>query len=757
MQNEQQKLVKETPLHSDEIEAEISTQAKQNTPVTAMRIALNATSLLIPATPNRSESRLSFTDTQNKDKGVLYRVLVAAYNYAFINEFASLSSKETISRQASHFVEWLNTVKITNRYKILKEYEAYMFDKRNNHGGPSDLIRLKTLFTYAFEDEMFDKSLATDERVFLQELMKTKNSPNLNKKQISLASYFGALDWLRDENKGVGGKLYNVFASPKITVTSLKCLASVMIIELHQAKVALRAFLLEYDALQNPINEESYKKLPQSKKKGQIGRVMHDIVRVYQTMKSPSEALQTAIALLILSNVQPSYADTCLSVMDNEEGFQKTFLNRDGSLSRTKCERHFGLDILGVGFSMCALRQLASPEEPFPISKIESVMFNWLMGSLTVQPTDIPKLTKNNFRLFKVGSKVKSIECEYFKGRANAIHNTRTLSVKKIEGKALLTYLEQHTTEQLTSYTGDLTISSGINSLTGALIRFIELGNIDKALKVAHQRLGDIPMIAPQALKALIRHGIHTSNVVPNRKSVELSERRTLVDQSGTPCQKELFGLQAIKNSAVHAYSDPYTLHYLVNRNSHTNQTEKESYLTADNEEWMNASGRVTRSVMLDLINNVFDLNFSGLKDKEQDKAKAAFNSEFASVTEYVSYKSEEMFARLKVVTGQEKGVINEVGVLSHYAVGKEVFAPIYVLDSPVTVCKMLNYIHEFEQQYKKLLCRNPDFIYQTALPTVEWLERVLSELSRESLHKGETLFKEMKSSGVSMSVFHSI
>jgi hypothetical protein len=757
MKCEQQGLIPEKSLHSDEIEVEITKQAKRNKPVTVMRCPLSATSLLIPKIDSYPELRLSFIDMHDKDKALLYRVVVAAYNYAFLHEFAALSSKDIVRRQASLFVQWLNTAKIANRHNVLKEYEAYMFDKRNNHGGSSALVGLKTLFTYAFENEEFYKSITTAEHIFLQELIKTKISPNLNKKQISLASYFGALDWLRDESKGVGVKLYNVFASPKLTVASLKCLASVLIIELHQAKVALRAFLLEHNILQDDFDECSFKDLGRKDRGYNVGCAVYDIFRAYHVVECPSAALETAMALVTLSNAQPRYLNKCLSALDYDEAFRETFLNQNYSLSKGKLGFCFKDSSVGIGLPLNVLHQLADPEAPYPVTTIESLMFTWLMSSLTVQPSDIPKLTKNEFRLFKVGGKVTSIESEYFKGRANAIHSTRTLSVKKIEGKALLTYLEQHPTEQLTPHDGGFIISSGVNSVVGMLMRYINLGNIDKELKITHQREGDTPMIMPLALKALVQYGVHTENVVSAPKKIEISERRALVEQSGTPCQKQLFALSAIKNSAVHAYSDPYTLHYLINRNSHTNQTEKDSYLTADNEEWMNACGRVTRSVMLDLINNVFDLNFSGLKDKEQEKAKVAFNTEFASVTESISYESEEMFARLQVITGQEKGVVNEIGVLSHSATGEGVFAPIYVLDSPVTVCKMRNYIHEFEQQYKKLLCSNPDFLYQTVLPTVEWMERVLSELSRESLHKGEALFKKMKSSDVSMSVFHSI
>jgi len=751
----------EIQLHSDELEAEFSKQINLNRPISMMRRPLDATSILIPKLPDCPPRTLSLKYEKDKDKALLFRVIIGAYNFAFTNESAAITSKPLVSLTANHFVEWLNTSKVSARYKALKEYEAYMFDKHSNHGGLSALVKLKTLFDLAFKDVEFDRSLSSKERLYLLELLKTKVSPNLNKAQVSLASYFGALDWLRDKDYGVGSRLYNVFASPKLTIRSLKCIAAVVIIELYNAKIALRDFLSECDLLQEELNKDEFKQMDRHSRAQFIGEVIYSVIVAYKNRENSSKALQTALELMVQSNSPDQFRETNALALSNEDAFRKVFLTRNGKLSPYKLKQHFTPSALGNIFSLDVLHQLADSNESLPITELERLMFAWLMACLTVQPSDIPKLSKDNFRLVVVGGKVLSIECEYFKGRANAIHNTRTLSTKKLEGKALLTYIEQNKDNQLTSLSADkitnLAVSKGNSSLTGELFNTLSISHIDRELRRAHHSSGDLPMIMPMAIKALLQNGVHVQNVVRVPKNIALSERKALVTKSDCPCQPSIFGLQAIKNSAVHAYSDPYTLHYLINRNSHTNQTEKRNYLTPDNEEWINSSGRITRSVMLDLINNVFDLNFSDLNGKEKGKVKTSFNQEFASVTEAVSYKKEEALSRLRVVTGQEKGVINEVGVLSYSSSSEDVFSPIYVLDSPVTVCKMMNYINEFEHHYKKLLCRNPDFFYKTALPTVEWMEHVLSGLSKESVSEGQKLFKQMRSAGVSISVFHSI
>ncbi|MFH0235989.1 hypothetical protein ACGRPC_21490 [Vibrio diabolicus] len=115
------------------------------------------------------------------------------------------------------------------------------------------------------------------------------------------------------------------------------------------------------------------------------------------------------------------------------------------------------------------------------------------------------------------------------------------------------------------------------------------------------------------------------------------------------------------------------------------------------------------------------------------------------------------MNARLRLVTGQGKGRVDEVGVLSLNNTKNEPLEPIYVIDSPLTVLKMLNYLHEFKKHYKKLLATNPDLLFKTVMPTAEWIEATLGKMSQHAVHMGTKQFNEMTKKGVVMSVFHSL
>lgn len=737
------------------LEENILNEFKKKQTVTEFTYPLNVTSIIFPDIEGTrlKERRLTFEAIADPDKALLYRMIVAAYNYAYINKFSSLSAKVAVERYGYRFVSWLNKEKIVNRYTVLKEYEAYCFDLLSSHGGYSVLNKLKPVLFYAFEVEEFKNSLTTEEAIYLRVLRATKISPNLNKSQWSLASYFGALDWLRRDDVGVGNPLYMTLASAKLTVKSLMYTASVLIIELFKIKSSFRMFLIENGFTTRDFQFPKFQNLSVMDKKVLIGQVVYRLLKKFHSLNEKPVYLEYAFELLLLSNVtNQSNFKKVRSALNCEQRFKELFhpkIGRNvGKFSTYFADRHFKSSDTGCLLSINVLAQLSDTKQSLPITTLETLMFSWIMASLTVQPSDIPKLSRNSFRQLKIGRRITHIECEYFKGRANAIHNTRTLTTRKPEGRALLIYLNQHSSDELSTYEGDIPyILNGLRSIFGSLVAVLGLPFIENKLAIIHRQRGQSPVILPLVLKAL----------------------KALKEQPEISNQIKLFGLQAIKNSAVHAHSDPYTLHYLINHNSHTNKTEKLNYLTPDNEEFINAAGRITRSIMLDLINNVFDLDFvepsklklSDNERKQQNKMlknkKVAFNNEFGNVMDTISYKSEEMLSRLKVVTGQSKGVINQVGIMSLQNKHEDAFSPIYVLDSKVTAFKIFNYLHEFKIHYKKLLCRNPDYLYQTAFPHVEWMEHVLTKLSKSSVREGEALFEKMNKSGVIISVFHSI
>lgn len=743
-------------LSSVEIETLLSSEFAKKQLVTSIKMPFSVRSISIPKCGGNAAYTLLMTDTKDSDKAIIYKAMIAVYNYAFFDKSAVLSAKELFLKAAKPFIKWLNAHKIENRYETLKLYETDRMDELENHGGSSPLMNLKVVLGYAIESESLSKELSSDEYAYLIELRKTKHTPNLNKSQKSTASYFGALDWLRRDDIGIGSELYSALASPKLAVNSLSLTAATVILELKTYKDELQTLIKSIEPQLSPwLVIES--KDGTSEKRKSVGNIIYLMLSAYHKQDNPSNALKAALGAFILSNSSSLATYNAITpALQSQEECDSLFLNKERNKAKVGvhfAKVHFTATLDGTLFSIEWIKGVLKGDSSKALTDVEGLMFAWLMASLTVQPNDIPKLTHSDFRLMKVGGRVTNIECEYFKGRAKVFHTTRSLSVRTPEGKALLILLEQQD-EDLSFFTKQvLTMSKQINSLLGVFNALLQISDLSEKLEAAHEKQ-QLPNLMPQAICALVSNGIHPENVVNNPKKITIEERRKLVAQSQSPCQKSIFGLQAIKNSAVHAFSDPYTLNYLINRNSHSNQTEKVSYLTEENEEWMNRSGRITREVMLDLIQNVFNLNFK----PENEKQVAAFNSEFMAVTDLIAYKHEEMNARLRVVTGQEKGRVNEVGVMAlSDQKENEALSPIYVLDSPITVLKMHNYLHEFKKNYKKLLSHNPDHLFKTVIPTVEWLEDTLPKMSKASQRKGREQFDLMIKNGVVMSVFHSM
>ncbi|MFS1956569.1 hypothetical protein [Vibrio cyclitrophicus] len=742
---------------SAEIEKALSSEFQKKQSIASLELPFSVRSISIPKTDTgHAAYTLSMTDTEDSDKTIIYKAIIAAYNYAFFDKSAALSASRQFSSEAKPFIEWLNVHKIENRYEALKLYETDRMDELENHGGCSPLTRLKGVLSYAIESESLRKELSSDEYAYLIELRKTKPTPNLNKSQKSIASYFGASDWLRRNDIGIGSELYFALVSPKLAVKSLSLTAATIILELKTYKDELHTLIKSIEPQLNPwlAIESKDSNFERSKV---VGNIIYLMLSAYHKQDNSSNALKAALGTFILSNSSSLDAySTISSALKSQDDCDSLFLNKRRDKKKVSSDftkLHSTVLLDGTLFSIEWIKGVLKGDSSKALTDVEGLMFAWLMASLTVQPNDIPKLRHSDFRLMKVGGRVTNIECEYFKGRAKVSHTTRSLSARTPEGKALLILLEQQD-EGLPFFTKQcLGISNQINSLSGVFNALLQISYLSENLEAAHEK-HQLPNLMPQAICSLVSNGIHPENVINNPKKITIEERRKLVAQSQSPCPKSIFSLQAIKNSAVHAFSDPYTLNYLINRNSHSNQTEKVSYLTEENEEWMNSSGRITREVMLDLIQNVFNLNFK----PENEKQVSAFNSEFMAVTDLIAYKHEEMNARLRVVTGQEKGRVNEVGVMAlSDQKENEALSPIYVSDNPITVLKMHNYLHEFKKNYKKLLSYNPDHLFKTVIPTVEWLEDTLPKMSKASQRKGREQFDLMIKNGVVMSVFHSM
>lgn len=746
--------------NSDILEKTLLKEYNKKLKLIKYKYSLDTNSIIIPKLSLEEDGHSSpirivrFTDHNNPYKKAIYVSIVASYNYIFHNNTAPISSKIPISQHVPMFIEWLNDIEIKNPYKLLKEYEKYHFDKLNNHGNRSVLIPLKRILNYCLEHEEDMFFLLKKQQIdYLFELQDTPCSPQQNTIHESFHQYFGKLDWLRQDNIGIGHQLYQTLASPKLTIKSFKITISVVIIELHKYKTHLKEFLIKHKIISKNIKLIQLEKSLSKKSYNRhcslfIAKIIKKILIEYYKIVDPHPNLTSGIKLFLLSFTKDSNTYKIISnLLYKKEDFAIFFDKKN--ISMTWSQGYFSYFSHLPLFTLTDLSQFNSNDKLIPKSNIESLLFSWLMASMTISPTDISKLTHYSFRLIREGGKVRHIESEYFKGRANKIHTTNSVSTKTLEGKALYNFLQ--TTPKgsnFSTHTNSPKISKHSHSLIGCLYEILNMDHIKNIIMRYHTQEDNLPPAIYKSIILLIKYSFTPDNIA-SRSKCDLVERKQMLSNSESPSSGYMFGLRAIKNSAVHAFSDPYTLEFLINRNSHSNTTEKKCYLNEDNEEWINSSGRITRNIMLDLINNVFDLS-------EVNKEK--FNNEFSIVSNDISHRSSTMLARLKILTNKSNGKINEIGILTkNNNLNQDDISPIYIHDSPITVFKMLNYRSEAEKNCRKLLTQSPYFLYKTVLPTVEWIEQTLPKISKDSYKNGEKLYIKFIENNVKASVFHNL
>lgn len=387
-----------------------------------------------------------------------------------------------------------------------------------------------------------------------------------------------------------------------------------------------------------------------------------------------------------------------------------------------------------------------------PVTSSEELFFSWLMASLRVQPNDIKKLRLSDFQFSrKVDGTIINFECIYFKGRAKDYHITEIISGRSIQGKALINFFNDSTLQMQRRDTPLVnktpTLQIGKQSLLAKYMNILSAQDFNELAIIEHNRRGVSNLFLPALLK-VIENGFtfeqykrqHKIKMKGKSDSVIEGHKSKWKKFNESFCKGDIFGLACIKNSSVHAKSDKFDPTKLLNLNSHTNETEDKYYRNSGNEEWTNNCGRITRAVMQDIQSNLYQLSKTD---------KQIFISEFINANDSIQTKKSEILSRIKMLTGQEEGqVTNEFGFGKRKNVMEgDLPDAIYLLDSPETVMKLKHYLWQAELHHKAILKQSPDFLFNTLLPTVEWIEDVFikSRFSKASISKGEEIFEQFK------------
>lgn len=665
-------------------------------------------------------------------KHLIFRALKAAYNEIFIHEKTAESNKHAYLYYTQEFWVFVRNYPTSDsalRVKVIKNFEAYKIDSYGLKPKSTGLNAIKRFISFALSSSVFNRVLTSVERDFLYTITEVKATPDYHDiKPINLGTWFTQHSWLRTDEYGVGNAVYTSLEQPKTLVASFT-ITTVTALELIQyAKVALLAFFERANI--------TSKDLPIMK-----GRNEFETVNIFNTHKK--ECVQKLINTILdkrdTAQEIPNF-NNALKLIFYSNCNQRHIQQRAGVFDSTPSLASIITDhpIFYFSFIVKLIKHAEERQrkrETVPVCRAEEIFFCWLMAVLSVQATNIcgrNGLKLSDFRFAKkADGRITHISCNYFKTRAGRTHRTSTLTTDSYIGKVALRYIWDVT--GLVDYEKRLVSKPHGNpvfSKTGEISKSINLFTIDALSDELDRQFSKYQAsnVFYEAICALLKNGVRKIDV--SRQQLEDAEIETEV--AGT-----FFGLSMIKTSAVYSRSASFNPNSLLNHNSHTQETERQNYLTENNLEWLNNCGRVTRSIITDLLVNVF---------RPSQENQTQFNSEFAKALDFINSKKNESLALQVFVSEKDtqENKTDEIGVISR---GSETVAAesIYVEDSEWTVMKMLHYKNEVKLRHKQLWEQSPIYLFSTVIPTLEWIEEILigDYFSFKNIQTGKLLFEK--------------
>jgi len=662
-----------------------------------------------------------YFDCINEDKYAQFVFIALRHIYHDVQVNPEKYYKSTLvvfSKALTAFIPWLIDHEVTelNRYKIIKDFETYRVNDLQLKTSMVDkvlqmlklAIPISTLDIYA--------------KNYLTTLIKgTKLSFRPEREQQTVTAFFGQCLWLRSI---VGNDLFSRVESPKRLMNSFSVTIASTLITLQTVIEKLEEFFIEHQICASDLQLKGADK--ESKTKiCKTGVLL--LSRVCRISKDGFEDILSE--LLFYDLVSPQCAFYVKQQLISGEAISLQVPERYAIGGVLVCRKPIFFDEVSV--QLVAQRaetqwrnNVTQDLVAMPITHVENMFFSYLCAWLTIQQSDIDKLTENDFRFVRnKRGRVTHLSCIYYKGRARGFKETLTISTSRVEGEAIFSFIQKRKLCSLPSNNLVEIIGSADScSKEGRLTRMFYLWSVDGLKAIIEKQLQQrqYSSVFMSVMTALIlNHGETYAVWRPQNKQLKSADYWTLVKN---PVPLNWFSFNMVKNSAVHARTDMYREGHLINKNSHDNKTEKSSYLSQENKEWVNQHGRITRLVMVDIANTIYKPSLDAVKRHTAD-----------------------MQIRTEIVTATD-GQVNEIGVISN--IKNKSFLPdaIVVIDSVVTVCLFNHYIAQAEEKYEQLLHVNIEFVEKTMLPTVEWMAELLAtRFLKENVKKGGEDYENLK------------
>jgi len=700
-------------------EKQLQASFSRSRPMTA--IAITPSRIVLPEGPGIRQSDNVFEcSNEHVDAKLLFSCLAVALldvrthpkNYA-------PSKLRSISLAVQEFIPWLNnhTIDSYNRATIVKDFETFRVNECNVKPQSSQAAATLDTLRVGLAVKGFKDKLLQLEVAYLRNIIdKTNLSRNSEAKQTTLTNYFGQIQWIREY---VDNDLFNRVASPKALMASFSITVATLMLEAQRLLDELEQYCINHKVTTNMLSIERTLKAEDNHQRGLLTHLINIFCKGYN-----DKSLECIKVMLFDISNPVAYQDNLRRLNRGEQltvrAFRKEFntVNQDFGL--------FSYDTVLAVVKRAEQKQLGATDIPqLPVTPLEQMCFIWLMAWQAVQPTDIPKLKQSDFHLMERNDKsVTHVSCEYYKSRAHDYKETPLLAVSDIEGEAVFRYIQPKVlTNDNTSLVSlpNLCQQQACGSTT-FIKQVFGLATFPVIHTAILLELGkrEATSVLLESVTTMMSHGMTVHAWRKNTESKDTSFEAFRA-QVNNPLSLKWFGLESIKNSAVHSRSDKYRIGHLVNYDSHENETARDSYMSAENPEWLNNCGRVIRSVMHDLSLNVLS-----------PSSDLVFNGDFTQALEVINDKKNDVLSRLKLVT-KTTGEANELGIVKGHAPDEDGYPDsLYLLDTPETYVQMQHYLDQALKHYKRLLMSNPVFLEYTVLPTCEWIEVVFNASNRK-------------------------
>ncbi|MFC3679004.1 hypothetical protein [Bacterioplanoides pacificum] len=652
---------------------------------------------LLPSKPERLETkakRIIFKTranttvivelkNRNKHHKLIFETLQTAVNSEWF-ESLTMHSQETYHYTIRNFISWINTTKyktkIANRYDILKDFESYQTNIKKTQ--TSQLKYLKKIINQGISS----KRLITEDSKYLKTLINiSKPAKSPPSKSFTLSNWFDT-PWIIPY---ITERRYLQLESPKILINSFKVTIATTLLWLLEQRSHWNSYSTIYFTATTQDwyidwNRELIAHTGKSFKKGQ--------------------PQNNFVKLMLLDLIH-----------DHSISKIKSHISKNGTKNLPK-------EVHGARQPAWKRPVLFSPENQYNYSEVEELLCAWLLACEKIQAGDILKLEVGNFaREFNSNGNLIAIQCQYFKGRSGTHHTTEVHKGKDCWSRAINKYIEGLNSSNL--FNKDLQKSIQFpdtkdrRTVVGFLYAIWRLEDFRKPLE-AELKKNNASTLFIDTMLAFDNTSESFSRYQKMNSGSTVTEFKR---NAKKPLPKSLFTLTHIKTSAVHANSDKYRESDLVNHNSHSSITEKASYITDQNKDWVNQSGRITRLVINDLQNTAYAPSIP--------KIIKSINS-LELKTKIIKETNNKNFELLET---------SKIGI-EHIPSDK-----IIVLDNEDTALYLIHYLKQAEDSFEALCRIRPDWVEKTLIINIEWMTRILSRL--KSSRKAKERYKGLKNS----------